>query len=173
MIKEKKNIAIIAVVGAVVLASTGVFAVAQSKNSQHSFVENVGFGGKHKSRGGKRGGAMKALFKNADMNKDGSLTQEEIDTCRAAQVAIADADKDGNISLAEFETIWLTQTKQKMIRTFQRLDSDADGSITKAEQDEPFANIVERMDRNGDGVLNREDRRKRGDKRHNKKPDNG
>ena len=107
------------------------------------------------------------------MNKDGSLTQEEIDTYRAAQVANADANGDGNISLAEFETIWLTQTNQKMIRTFQRLDSDADGSITKAEQDEPFANIVERMDRNGDGVLNRDDRRKRGDKRHNKKPDNG
>lgn len=173
MIKEKKNIAIIAAVGAVLLVSIGVFAVAQSKSSQQSMVENVGFGGKHKSRGGKRGGQIKALFKNADLNKDGSLTQEEIDTYRATQVANADANGDGNVSLAEFETIWLVQTKNKMIRTFQRLDSDADGSITKAEQDEPFANIVERMDRNGDGVLNKDDRRKRGDKRHNKKPDNG
>ena len=171
MIKQKKNIAIIAVVGAVIVASTGVFAVAQSNNDNNSVVQKIGFGGKDR-RGGKRH-AMKALFKNADLNKDGSLTQEELDTYRTQQVTNADANGDGNISLAEFETIWMAQTKNRMIRAFQRLDSDADGSITKAEQDEPFANLVERLDRNGDGVLNREDRRKWGKKREHNKPDNG
>jgi len=173
MIKLKKHITIIAAASAVVVASTAVFAVAQSKNHNRSMIEKVEFGGKHQKRGGKHREQMKALFKNADINKDGSLTQEEIDTYRAAQVASADVNGDGNISLAEFETIWLAQTKNRMIRTFQRLDADADGSITKAEQDEPFANMVKRLDRNGDGKLNRDDRRKHGESGRHKKPKKG
>lgn len=174
MIKDKKNIAIIVGVSTIMFASTAVFAVAQSTDRQQPRMEKVEFGGKHHKKGsGKRGDQMRALFKNADANKDRSITQEEIDTYRAAQVANADADKDGNISLAEFETIWMAQTKNKMVRAFQRLDSDADGSITQAEHDERFANIVERMDRNGDGQLNKDDRRKRGEGRRHKKPNNG
>jgi len=174
---EKKNIAILAL-GAVLLSSTGMYAVAQSASPETATIEKADFRGKgnwerHGKRGGKHGNPIRALLKNADLNDDGSLTQEELDTYRAKQVADADADGDGNISLAEFETIWLAQTNQRMVRAFQRLDRDASGSITKAEQDKPFANLVERMDRNGDGKLNKDDRPRHKDGRHHKKPRKG
>ena len=77
----------------------------------------------------------------------------------------ADANGDGAISLEEFGTIWATMTDQARVRAFQRLDPNGDASVTAAELDERFGDIVERMDRNGDGQLSREDRGRRGEGR--------
>ena len=40
-----------------------------------------------------------------------------------------------------------------MVRMFQRLDRDGDLGITAEEVARPTANLVTRMDRNGDGVV--------------------
>ncbi|MFD0915792.1 EF-hand domain-containing protein [Pseudahrensia aquimaris] len=160
--------------GALLIGSTGAIAIAQSSNNEGPRAEHASWSGKkdrgHRRhhRGGKRGGGMMQMLRAADANNDGDITKEEIDTYRAAQVAAADANKDGNISLGEFETIWMDMTKQRMVRAFQRLDADGDGSVTQAERDAPVERMVRRMDRNGDGVINREDRRGRGGERGNR-----
>lgn len=163
MFKKTNKSVVAAAVGAVLLASTGAIAIAHSsdgtgyKKTHYSGGEGMR---KHGMRHGGHGGRMMMrLLRQADVNKDGALTQEELDTYRAQQVTDADANGDGTISVEEFQTIWLAQTKQRMVRAFQRLDSDASGSITKEEQDAPFANLIERLDRNDDGKLDREDRK--------------
>jgi len=165
--------------GAFLLGSTGAIAIAQSSDNDGARSQKASWSGKHHNKrhgkkwAGKRQGGMKQMLRAADANNDGSLTKEEIDTYRNAQVTAADVNTDGDITIAEFETIWLAQTKRRMVRAFQRLDTDGDGMITKAERDAPIERMVKRMDRNGDGVINKDDRRKRGERRNHNKRDDG
>jgi len=139
-------------------------------------VEQVDRNGHHRGfrRGGGRGGpggprgAMEIL-RLADTDNDGALTKEELDAFLASQVASADADGSGDISLEEFQTIWLTVTQRPMVRSFQMLDTDGDAVVTETEIDERFGKMVERMDRNDDGKLDRADRRG-GGKKHMRGP---
>jgi hypothetical protein len=47
------------------------------------------------------------LAERYDANKDGKISQEEIDTNRANWLAEFDGDKSGTLALAEFQTLWL------------------------------------------------------------------
>lgn len=108
-----------------------------------------------------RHGGMRQLFNMADADKDGKVTQDEIDTARAERFAKYDADKDGKLSLEEFDGLFREVAKPMSVRAFQFLDPDGDGTITADELAEPLNGIVERLDRDGDGALSREDRGRR------------
>lgn len=113
----------------------------------------------HGHRGGR--GMMGQIMKKVDADGDGAVTQAEIDTFRASLVEGADVSGDGDISLDEFESIYLDLTRNRMVDAFQKLDEDGDGVVTQAEMDARFGNVVERMDRNDDGKLDRDDRGRR------------
>jgi len=139
--------------------------------------------GEHGQRDGRRGGPrhgmrrgpggpgmgalnLRGMMKAADTDGDRALTQDEIDAFIATKVAIGDADGNGDVTLAEFEAIWLDLTRQAMVRSFQRLDRDGDATVTAVEIDERFGSVVEMRDRNDDGKLDRADhRRGKGGKR--------
>jgi len=99
-----------------------------------------------------------ALIEKFDTDGNGIVTQEEIDAVRAAELAEYDADGDGNLSLEEYQAYWLDRFYERMVDAFQELDADGDGEITDAEFNAGFANIVARLDANGDGGLNADDR---------------
>ncbi|MEM7567875.1 MAG: hypothetical protein AAF321_11655 [Pseudomonadota bacterium] len=113
-------------------------------------------------RGGPDGRGAMQILRSFDADGDDALTQAEIDAGIAAQVAAADADGDGALSLTEFGTVWDELTERQRVRAFQRLDPNGDASVTTAELEERFGGIVERMDRNEDGQLDRSDRRRGG-----------
>ncbi|MFQ5625231.1 MAG: EF-hand domain-containing protein [Methyloligellaceae bacterium] len=112
--------------------------------------------GMHHGKGAHR------MMERFDTNKDGKLTQQELDDARKKLLAAHDGDKDGKLTLAEFEKLWLEVKRQRMVRSFQKIDRDGDASITLDEFLKPFANLVSRMDSNDDGVLDREDHRRHG-----------
>lgn len=115
-------------------------------------------GGKHRFRDGGHGGMrMFQMLERHDGNADGKLTQAEIDQVRGERLAKFDTDKDGTLSLQEFEALWLDFTRQRMVRSFQRLDRDGNAAVTEAEYLKPTGHLVERMDRNDDGELSRDD----------------
>ena len=100
------------------------------------------------------------LYAIVDTDGDGKLTQAEIDAAHAARRAKYDTNGDGNLSLAEFEGLWAELTQPMKVRGFQMLDTDGDAQISKAEIDQRLANLVRRFDRNRDGALSMEDRRR-------------
>lgn len=106
-----------------------------------------------------RGHSIERLLERFDTNKDGKLSQAELDAARKDLLASHDADKDGKLSLEEFATLWLEVMRRRMVRSFQRLDEDGDAVVTLEEFQKPFGTTVETLDRNGDGVLSRDDRR--------------
>src|SRR5262249_60753679 len=74
--------------------------------------------------GGWRGhhvGEMRNMMERYDTNKDGKVTQQEIDDNRTEWFNKFDADKNGSLSLKEFEALWLEAHRQEMVREFQRL----------------------------------------------------
>jgi hypothetical protein len=133
---------------AVALSTLGIGALATM-----AFADRPGWGGYH------GGGMIRQMMQRYDANKDGKLTQQEIDDNRTEWFARFDADKNGSLSLKEFEALWLEANRQDMIREFQRLDPNGDAALTLDEYKEPLSRIVANRDRNGDGVLSKEDRR--------------
>ena len=105
--------------------------------------------------GGWRHGSMD-LLERYDGNRDGKVTQDEIDANRAAWHAQFDGDKSGGLAIGEFEALWLKAKREEMVREFQAFDRDGDGLVTMDEYKSPMATTVADMDRNGDGALTRE-----------------
>ncbi len=104
--------------------------------------------------------AMERLFERYDTSGDGRVTQADIDEVRAERHAAFDADGDGELTLEEYEALWLDAMRRHMVRSFQRLDVDGDGRVTVEEFQAPFARIVERLDTAEDGVVTRDDVRR-------------
>jgi hypothetical protein len=124
-----------------------------------------GMGGGH---GDRHGGGMTMMFERYDTNKDGKVTQQEIDDNRAQWYAEFDADKNSGLSLDEFKNLWLKARNEMMVREFQFFDRDGNGQVTIEEYREPLSDMVANRDRNGDGALSREDRAQRGEGRHHR-----
>lgn len=118
---------------------------------------------------------LRSFFERYDLNKDGSVTQEEIDQNRAQWLQEFDANGDGQLSLVEFQALWLRARFEHMVREFQRFDRNGDGQVTLEEYRRPLSDIVERLDRTGDGAVTRDDvQRRRGvDARRSNQPQRG
>lgn len=108
-----------------------------------------GWGGMDRE-GGRHGGRMIEMF---DQNKDGAVTQDEVNAVVAERFAAADADKDGRVTLEEFKAYRLAEMQPMKVRAFQRLDRDGDGKVTRAEFDRISDRMFARLDRDGDGEL--------------------
>lgn len=121
-------------------------------------------GDRHEHSQRRDGARLGQILELYDTDADGSVSQEEVDAVRAARLAEFDADQDGQLSLAEYEALWLDAMRERMVDRFQAHDDDGDSLVTLDEFNEEFANLVDRGDRNGDGLLNEDDqRRSRGD----------
>jgi Ca2+-binding EF-hand superfamily protein len=100
---------------------------------------------------------MRMLFDTFDTDNDGKITRAEFDEVRGQLFASADANGSGSFTLEDFSNIWLTVNDKHIVRKFQRADEDGDLAISKEEHAERMKNLVERMDRNGDGVITKAD----------------
>ncbi|MBD8893997.1 EF-hand domain-containing protein [Roseibium litorale] len=103
------------------------------------------------------GGGMFALIAQFDKDQDGKVSREEFEAGRAKIFALADTDGSGGFSLQDFPAIWLEVTKPHTVRMFQRFDANGDLGLTQEEMAGPMADLVEDMDRNGDGVVTKAD----------------
>ena len=149
-------------IGIGVAAAIGAVAIA---GVSYAGSRHGGFGGQH-GHGmhflgkGQLGLAAMEILHSIDADGDGKLTQAEIDRARNDRHSAHDADGDGSLGLEEFAGLWHETTHPLTVRAFQMLDTDGDAVVTRAEYDRPLARIVERLDRNGDGALSPDDRRR-------------
>ena len=126
-----------------------------------------GMHGGHCGMGGGHGPGMmgRRLMERYDANKDGKITQAEIDQNRQQWLADADTNKDGTLSLEEFKVLWLKSRNEMMVRDFQFFDRDGSGQVTVEEYKGPMADMVANRDQNADGSLGADDRPARGEGR--------
>jgi len=121
-----------------------------------------GHHGKRHGGGHTAGGHMFRMLESFDTNEDGKLSQEEIDQSRGERFGRFDGDADQALTLQEYEQLWLDAMREVMVDRFQDLDADGDAKVTAEEFKRPFAKMVQRRDRNGDGVIDREDFQRHG-----------
>lgn len=147
----------------------------QGREGGSSQMTQQAYGGGHHFRGGRMHGDrhgghhrghygggrhMFRMMESFDANDDGKLSQEEIDSSRAERFGKFDGDGDQSLTLQEYEQLWLDAMRERMVDRFQDLDADGDAKVTAEEFKRPFAKMVRRMDRNEDGVIDRNDFRR-------------
>ncbi len=99
------------------------------------------------------------MFDAIDADKNGALTEAEVDTYRAAQMTRADANADGKLDAAELvamqEQARAEMMTERATRMITRFDTDADGLLSAAElaAGPRMQTIFERMDANSDGSV--------------------
>ncbi len=117
-------------------------------------------GWKHGMRG--HGMEFSQLTERYDADKDGKITQAEIDTNRTSWLNEFDGDKSGSLALAEFQNLWLKAQNERMVREFQRFDRDGNGQVSLDEYKEPLSGIVAQLDRDNDGIITSDEMSPRG-----------
>jgi len=97
------------------------------------------------------------LFQEMDANKDGKVTQAEIDAFEAARAAEIDANHDGKITADEIQAFREKQRAKRQAAELARMDTNGDGVVSVEEYEAAQTWRLARMDRNGDGVIDRGD----------------
>jgi hypothetical protein len=115
-----------------------------------------GWGGSHGGPGAMGGGEV---FDQADADKNGTLTRAEVDAFRADKLRRFDAGGDGRLSLEEFQGLWAEMTRPMQVRAFQFVDGNGDGQISDEEMRRPLDAFVDRLDRNDDDSVARDELR--------------
>ena len=90
------------------------------------------------------------MFDAVDADRDGTLSQAELDRAREdrhAALAAHDVDGDGQLGLEEFARLWSRTMRPLTVRAFQRLDTDGDAAVSRSEYERPLAGLAERRDR--------------------------
>jgi hypothetical protein len=162
------------------LSALTIAAVLAAGLSTVAFADNRG--GMGGGMGGMEMGPMPAFdFATLDADKDGKVTQAELDAAHAARVAEVDANKDGLLSGDELAAMHLKMMAERantmaaeMVtrmdtdgdkllsaaemavrpgsdRMFGMIDADGDGAITQAEADAAKEKMAERGGRDGKG----------------------
>ncbi|WP_299480866.1 EF-hand domain-containing protein [uncultured Roseibium sp.] len=136
-----------------VAAGDGGQQIQQAEGKQIAHKGERGKWGRGHGRGGRE--RAERLFERFDADKDGVITEAEISEVRAQEFAASDADGSGEISLEEFKAQFMERSNDRMVRAFQFLDSDGDGTVTQEEVDVVANRMFNRLDRDGNGTIER------------------
>lgn len=93
-----------------------------------------------------------------DLNGDGTVTTAELSEFRQAEFAKMDLNGDGNLSrdeVTEYKAQMKAQRKANKKDRFDRADANEDGQVSVDEFAASTDEMAKRMDRNGDGIIDR------------------
>ncbi|MEO0391692.1 MAG: hypothetical protein AAF213_00440, partial [Pseudomonadota bacterium] len=126
--------------------------------------------------GGDRGltGGSASMLKAADLDQDRRLSLTEYKAFRDGKFSDMDADDDGQLTQQESLDYIMARVAARVEKRYERGDQDGDGQISDAEFKEGSLIQFGRFDRNNDGYLSRDDRRRggsRGGHDHDQKPE--
>lgn len=141
-------------------ASLGSVAIAQNTPVDTEMgmgMDGMGMGMDH---GGPRDGLF-LNFDEIDADKDGKITAAEMEAHRAARFAAADANKDGNLSAEELVAMHeAARAERQLARStdmIARFDANGDGLLSADEMPQPGEgqNMFDRIDTDKDGAISK------------------
>ncbi len=138
------------------ITAVGLWATAAIGLAGAAVADNGGLG---MMMGGKGGMDMAAMFATLDADKDGKVTQVELDANRAARVAAVDVNKDGLLSAEELVQMQLAAMTERATamaaKMVTAMDSDADGLLSAAEMaaGKGPTLAIDQLDTDGDGAI--------------------
>lgn len=95
-----------------------------------------------------------------DTDGDQAISRAELEAGASARFAAIDANRDGQATVEEIRAYRERQRAERQTRRLAQFDTDGDGRISQAEFVARRLEQMERLDRNGDGVLDAADRRR-------------
>ena len=101
------------------------------------------------------------MLKHLDLNGDGSITPAEAAAIREVRFLRMDTDGDGVITEEEMQAVAQKRIARRIAKKIARLDKNGDGRIERAEFDEHGAARFARLDTDGDGRVSQEEFRAR------------
>ncbi len=112
-------------------------------------------------RGGEGPGEMMLqMFDTIDADKDGKITEAEIEAHRAAEFKAADTNADGMLSAEEMAARELARMQaratERATRMIEEMDDNADGSLSAEEMNQTVRERrFSQMDTDGDGAVSK------------------
>ena len=109
------------------------------------------------------------MMERLDVNNDQAIDENEFMVLGAERFETADLNGDGAVTAEEAEQAAYTAMEARMreriakrvARRMEQLDTDGDGRISREESEAGSKERFAKLDRNNDGVLTREDRKRR------------
>jgi Ca2+-binding EF-hand superfamily protein len=113
------------------------------------------------------GSSCSSATKRADLNKDGKISTEELNNALVKAVfKAADENGNGSVTFEEWKQVFPDSTKKK----FQAHDLGKEGAFTLEDalaycsKNKTFDKLVAKIDSNGDGIIDKEEAGKFQDK---------
>ncbi len=107
-----------------------------------------------------------ARFDRLDSNKDGRISQSELDARRQAAFRAMDTNSDGIVSQEEYKAAVLARMTPRLEKRYAKLDRNDDGKLSPDEIGRHKRNFIERMDTNGDGAISKQEAKAAAERRH-------
>ncbi|HUL05138.1 MAG TPA: EF-hand domain-containing protein [Candidatus Acidoferrum sp.] len=139
----------------VVIAVAGIAALVGSRSFADGNANPMGPDGGHGHWG-------RWMFQEMDANRDGKVTQAEIDAFEAARAAEVDTNHDGKITADELQAFHEKEKAKREAAMLARMDTNGDGTVSVQEYEAAQTWRLARMDRNGDGTIDEQDMHMRG-----------
>lgn len=114
-------------------------------------------GGGH---GGHRGGGHgKMLMEKADTDGNGALSKVELDAFNLARAQELDLNKDGSVTAEEMKAYREQQRAKRAAERMARLDGNKDGKVSVQELADSRGQWIAKLDADGNGELTAEEMR--------------
>jgi Ca2+-binding EF-hand superfamily protein len=107
------------------------------------------------------GGHGERMLQRLDLNQDGAITLDEASAVRAVRFLHWDSDGDNAITEAEMLTAAQARMARRIAKMFARMDRNGDGRVERSEFDDHGAARFARLDTDGDGRVSGEEIRAR------------
>jgi Ca2+-binding EF-hand superfamily protein len=101
------------------------------------------------------------MLKHLDLNGDGGITSAEAGAVREVRFLRMDSDGDGVITEEEMQAAAQKRIARRIAKKFARLDRNGDGRVERAEFEDHGAARFARLDTDGDGRVSQEEFRAR------------
>jgi len=106
-----------------------------------------------------RARGIQAMFAEADTNKDGKVTRDEMLAAATARFQAADTNHDGYLDATERKAMHAAMGKDAAHQGsfFAKMDHDGNGTISRDEAPPHLAARFDQLDTNFDGVLDKQE----------------